>query len=99
MVGRIACRLIPGVGILWVVGAALGQGCRPLRAKKQRSGIAQPIPSYGSTPQARTITLGAILGTVARSAVLTFAKLKPTKMACTHGQIHDEGKKILALRT
>ena len=25
MVGRIACRLIPGVGILWVVGAALGQ--------------------------------------------------------------------------
>jgi len=34
MVGRIACRLIPGVGILLVVGAALGQGMQTFKSEK-----------------------------------------------------------------
>jgi len=34
MVGRIACRLILGVGILWVVGAALGQGMQTFKSEK-----------------------------------------------------------------
>jgi hypothetical protein len=41
----------------------------------------------------RTITLRVILGTVIRSAVVTFAKLKLIKMACAHGQSHDERRK------
>src|SRR5215813_6289739 len=40
--------------------------------------------------QARTITLRATLGTVTRSAVLTSAKLRPTKTACAHGQVQNE---------
>ena len=31
---------------------------------------------------------------VARSAVLTFARLKPIKMACAPGQIRDDRKKV-----
>src|SRR5215469_2371593 len=62
------------------------RGCRPLRVSKLRSGIARPTPSYGSTHQAGTITLRATLGTVTRSAVLTSAKLRPTKTACAQVQ-------------
>ena len=90
MTGRIASGLFPGVAIFLAVGGALGQGIRPLRTNKRLSGIARPMMSYGSTHQARIITLRAILGTVARSAVVTFAKLRPTKTGCAHGQVQNE---------
>ena len=90
MTGRIASGLFPGVAIFLAVGGALGQGIRPLRTNKRLSGIARPMMSYGSTHQARIITLRAILGTVARSAVVTFAKLRPTKTACARGQVQNE---------
>jgi hypothetical protein len=93
MAGRVGYGLIPGSEFCWLLGQHSVRGCRPLRARERRGGIVQPIPWYGSTHQARAITLRTILGTVTRNAVLTFAKLKPTKMACAHGQIHDEGKK------
>jgi hypothetical protein len=56
----------------------------PLRARSDPESI--EAPSSGSTHRARTITSRAILGTVARSAVFTPAKLKPTGMACKHGK-------------
>src|ERR1700730_4340085 len=91
MARRIAYRLFPGVAILLVVGTALGQGCKPLKTNKRRNGIARPTQSYGSTQEARTITLRGTLGTVAHSAVLTRAKLRPTKTACALGQVQNEG--------
>jgi len=86
MAGR-TYGLIPGVAILLAVGAAFGQGMQTFKSEKTAQQHCPTEPSYGSTPQARTITLRAILRTVARRAVLTFAKLKPIKMACAHGQI------------
>ena len=55
------------------------RGCRRLRTNKQRGGIAPPTPSCGSTHLQRIIILKKTLGTVARSAVVTLAKLRPTK--------------------
>jgi hypothetical protein len=85
MAGRITFGLIPGVAILLAVGAAFGQGMQTFKSEKAAQRHCPTEPSYGSTLRARTITLRAILRTVARRAALTFAKL--IKMACTHGQI------------
>ena len=74
----------------WLSAQRSVRGCKPFRTSKRRSGIARPTPSYGSTRQARTITLRGTLGTVAHSAILTFAKLRPTKTACAHGQVQNE---------
>ena len=87
MARQIAYGVIPILMVLLVGGAALGQGMHTLKPRKRRSDIAPPILLYGSTHRVRIITLRAIRGTVARSAVVTPAKLKPTKMACRHGQI------------
>ena len=90
MARRIAYGLFLGRQICWLLTQRSVRGCRPLRASKRRSGIARPTPSYGSTHQVRTITLRATLGTVTRSAVLTSAKLRPTKTACAPGQVQNE---------
>ena len=86
MARRIAYGLFPGVAILLVVGTALGQGMQTFKNEQ----AARPTPSYGSTQRARTITLRGALGTVAHSAVLTCAKLRPTKTACVLGQVQNE---------
>jgi hypothetical protein len=68
MTGRIAHWLFPVVATFFAVGAALAQGMQTFRLlgmSKQRSGIARPILSYGSTHQAQIITLGATLGSYA----------------------------------
>jgi len=92
MARRIAYALIPGRQCCWLLARRSVKGCRPLRARKRRSGIARPILLYGSTNQARTTITRAIPGTVVRNAAFTFAKLKPTKMGCANGQAQNERK-------
>src|ERR1700758_3807442 len=81
----------PGEQFCWLSAQRSVRECKPLKTNKRRNGIARPTPSYGSTQQARTITLRGTLGTVAHSAVLMRAKLRPTKTACALGQVQNEG--------
>ena len=90
MGGRIAYGLFPGVPILLAVGAALGQGMQTFTNEQAARRHCPVAPSCGSTHQARIITLRATLGTVARSAVVMLAKLRPTKTAWAHGQVQNE---------
>src|SRR5215471_13200474 len=90
IVRRIAYGLLPGVAFVAAVGTALGQGMQTFSTSKWRSGIARPTPSYGSTHPAAAISSRVILGTGIPSAGCTFAKLRPTKTACTHGRRPNE---------
>src|SRR5262245_23352171 len=90
MAGRIAYGCSQGWRYCWLSAQRSVRGCRPLRTRRRRSGIAQATLSYGSTQQARTITVRETVGTVARSAVFTLAKLRPTKTACAPGQVQNE---------
>ena len=90
MTGRGSYGLFLGVAMFFAVGAALGQGMQTFMNEPAAHGIARPTPLYGLTHQARIITLRATAGTVERSAVLTFAKLRPTKTACARGLVQNE---------
>jgi len=57
MAGRITYGLFPGVAILLAVGTALGQGMQTFKNEQAAQRHCRPTPSYGSTRQARTITL------------------------------------------
>lgn len=90
MARRIVYGLFPGVAIFWLSAPRSVKGCRRLRTNKRRGGIARPTASCGSTHQQRIIILKTTPGMVARSAVVTFAKLRPTKTACARGQVQNE---------
>jgi hypothetical protein len=70
MARRIAYGLFLGAANSLAVDAALAQEMQTF-ASEQAVQRHWPTPSYGSTHQARTITLRATLGSVARSAVIT----------------------------
>jgi hypothetical protein len=90
MAGRIAYGLFPGVAILFAFGTALGQG---MQTFEDEQAAQQHCPSdtvvWLNTVSANYHFKGA-LGTVARSAVITSAKLRPTKPGCAHGQVQNE---------
>jgi len=90
MAGRITYGLFPGVAILLAVGTALGQGMQTFKNEQaaQRHCPADTVV-WLNTASANYHFKGT-LGTVARSAVLTCAKLRPTKTACVHGQVQNE---------
>src|SRR5215472_6053538 len=79
MAGRITYGLIPGVAILLAVGAAFGQGMQTFKSEKAAQRHCPTEPSYGSTPQARTITLRATLRTVRTSRGTYVCKVEADK--------------------
>ena len=94
MAGRIGFWLFLAAAILLAVDAALGQGMQTFTSEQAAQRHCPADTVVWLNTQARTITFRATLGTVTRSAVLTSAKLRPTKTACAHGQVQNEDFRI-----
>ena len=90
MARRIAYGLFLGAANLLAANAALGQGMQTFASEQaaQRHCPADTVV-WLNTSSANYHFKGDI-GTVTRNAVLTSAKLRPTKTACAHGQVQNE---------
>ena len=90
MAGRIAYGLFPGVAILLAVGTALGQGMQNFKNEQaaQRHCPTDTVV-WLNTASANYHFKGDPWYGRTR-AVLTCAKLRPTKTACVHGQVQNE---------